>query len=85
MRDTTDRWWKETSAEILSEEDKIARLDRFLGANGASLYGKPQTEQNIILENQPFTIPQYYDTELPDVRIIPMWAGRDIAWSVAEK
>lgn len=85
MREETARWWESMSGEVLSEEDKIARLDRFLGANGASLYGKPQTEQNIILENQLFTIPQYYDTELPDVRIIPMWAGRDIGWSVAEK
>ncbi len=82
MSDTTDAWWKNISGETLSQEEKISRLQRFFADNGEVVYGKPQTEKMVTLEDVPFTIPAKYPTNISGLDIVPMWAGREIGWSL---
>ena len=77
----TDRWWQSVSAESLSEEEKLARLQRFFADNGEVLYPR-KSEKVVILEDIPFTIPASYPTSIAGLDIIPMWAGREIGWSI---
>ncbi len=83
MSDATNTWWYAESGETLSEEEKIKRLQSFFADNGEAVYGKSEKETTITLEKKPFTIPTAYDTEFPDLKIVPIWAGKGIGWSVA--
>lgn len=82
MSDQTHTWWKSESGEDISLEEKLERLQRFFADNGEAIYGKPKTEKTVILEKTPFTIPNSYDTTLPDLKIIPMWAGKEVGWNI---
>lgn len=67
---------------MLDTEEKVARLQHFLADNGENLYGKAKHEKVIVLENTAFTIPEKYNTNLPDLTIVPMWAGKELAWKI---
>ncbi len=97
MSDVTASWWKSLSGEILSEDEMIARLQRFFTDNGEAIYGKPPCEGGksetkggfapkiITLQKSPFTIPLSYETTLPDLQIVPMWAGKEIEWRIVDQ
>jgi hypothetical protein len=36
----------------------------------------------VTLEDVPFTIPAKYPTSIAGLDIVPMWAGREIGWSI---
>jgi hypothetical protein len=38
MSDMTDVWWQSLTNEILSFDQKVARLQRFFAENGEALY-----------------------------------------------
>ncbi|MDD2693855.1 MAG: amidohydrolase family protein [Candidatus Gracilibacteria bacterium] len=82
MSDTTDLWWQGEMGTSLSFEEKTERLQRFFADNGEVVYGKPQQEKMVILEKTPFVIPDAYQTSLSDVTIVPMWAGKEVQWSI---
>jgi len=82
MDDMTDAWWKNISGESISQEEKIRRLQKFFADNGEAIYGKPKTEKTIKLENISSTVPERYTTSLSDLDIVPMWAGKEIGWSM---
>lgn len=82
MNDETQAWWERASREKITEEEIVKRLQSFFSDNGQSVYGKSKEEKIITLEKLPFTIPLSYDTTIPEIKIIPMWAGREIAWSI---
>ncbi len=84
MSDTTLRWWDSLTWEKLSEDEMIARLQRFFAENGEAIYGKPKVEKIISLEKVPFTIPNSYETSLSDLQIVPMWAGKEIGWRIVD-
>jgi dihydroorotase len=50
--------------------------------DGEVVYGKPKTEKMIILEDIAFTIPDKYPTNIAGLDIVPMWAGKEIGWSL---
>lgn len=81
MSDTTHAWWQSVSGETLSQDEKIARLQNFFAENGEALYPRVG-EKTITLEKSPFTIPSSYTTSLPDLTIVPMWAGKEIGWRI---
>lgn len=81
MSDTTDAWWQSVSGESLSQDDRVARLQHFFAENGEALYPRVG-EKNITLEKLSFTIPSSYATSLPDLTIVPMWAGKEIGWRI---
>jgi dihydroorotase len=84
---------------MISDEEKVSRLQRFFCDNGEALYGahSPSLEgvlttgggvvaqKTITLESSSFTIPLSYPTSLPDLTIVPMWAGREIGWTLRDK
>ena len=78
----TDAWWQSASGEVLSFEQKIQRFQHFFAENGQHLYGTPKVVREIILEDTPSIIPLSYPTNLPEVNIVPMWAGKEIGWSI---
>ena len=80
MSGTTDAWWRDMSEETLDEGEKIGRLQRFFAENGEALYGRARWEKSITLERWDFTIPLSYQTSLPDLTIVAMWAGKTIEW-----
>jgi dihydroorotase len=83
MSDTTSTWWQSVSGEMLSDDEKIARLQRFFCENGEALYPRVW-ERTITLEKSTFTIPASYPTKLPDLSIVPMWAWREIGWKIVD-
>ena len=84
MSDTTVRWWDSLTWEKLSEDEMIARLQRFFADNGEAIYGTPLNEKTITLEKWSYIIPNSYETSLPDLQIVPMWAGKEIGWRIAD-
>lgn len=82
MSDGTRTWWEKESGSKITEEETMKRLQCFFSDNGQSVYGKSQEEKIITLEKLPFTIPESYDTTIPEIKIIPMWAGKEIGWSI---
>ena len=83
MSDMTDVWWQSLTNEILSFDQKVARLQRFFAENGEALYPR-KWEKIITLKNSSFTIPLSYPTQFPELTIVPMWAGKMISWSIIE-
>lgn len=83
LSDATDAWWQSVSDEMLSLDEKVNRLQRFFADNGEGIYSKSKVAKMITLEKKPFTIPNMYHTSLPDLTIVPMWAGKEIGWSIA--
>ena len=83
MSDTTHTWWQSVSGETLSQDEKVARLEHFFAENGEVLYPRVG-EKTITLEKFPFTIPSSYATSLPDLTIVPMWAGKEIGWRIVK-
>ena len=84
MSERTRAWWQQERGQILTNDDVISRLQCFLSNNGELLYGRSLIEKSIILEKAPFTIPESYPTTIPDLSIVPMWAGREIGWKIVE-
>lgn len=82
MSDMTATWWEHISGEILSLEEKLARLQNFFADNGEVIYGKPVKEKMITLEKWSYTLPNFYETSLLDLTIVPMWAGKEIGWKI---
>jgi dihydroorotase len=67
---------------MLETEEQVARLQNFFADNGEALYGKAKQEKVIVLENASFIIPEKYNTNLPDLTIVPMWAGKQLDWKI---
>jgi len=85
MSEQTEKWWSETTGEKLSHKERVARLQHFFSENGQRLYHPDlQEEKNITLVETPFTIPTSYATLLPDIALVPLWAGKEISWSIKE-
>lgn len=82
MSETTRRWWESLTWEDPDEITRCRRLQAFFADNGESLYGVVHWEKYITLEHTPFTIPLSYTTNLPDLTIVPMWAGKELSWKI---
>lgn len=82
MSEMTHSWWENISKKNLSDTEKIARLQQFFADNGEALYGRALIEKVITLEQQSFTIPESYPTNIAALNIVPMWAGKTIGWRI---
>ena len=69
-------------AELFSENDALGVLNDFLGGNARRIYGLAKTEKKIVLEDISQKIPEVYCGEDAETRVVPMLAGKEIAWSV---
>ncbi|MGE9296153.1 MAG: dihydroorotase [Puniceicoccales bacterium] len=63
-------------AELFAKHDKLDNLQAFVSGNAQRIYNTQPPERTIILRDEPMTIPKAYG------EVIPMWAGREIGWSV---
>lgn len=85
MSEQTRSWWESCGNAPLSDEEVSARLQKFLGTNGQTLYGKQAGyDKFVTLKKESFTIPEAYETDLPGLRIVPMFAGKTVEWSISE-
>jgi len=64
-------------AELFAQHGALDNLQAFVSGNAQRNYGVKPPEKTITLRDAPMTIPEKYGD------VIPMWAGREIGWSVA--
>jgi len=63
-------------AELYHQHGALDHLQAFVSDNARRIYRLSPPSKSITLENQSMTIPLRYGS------VVPMWAGRDISWSV---
>jgi dihydroorotase len=67
--------------EAFEKEGKLAAFERFASLNGAAFYGLPPSEEVVTLVRDPWTVPGQF--EFGEGVVVPMGAGRPLAWRVA--
>jgi len=65
-------------AELFEKHDAVNKLQAFVSDNARSIYRINPPTKKVRLVKQASTIPATYGN------VIPMWAGRELAWSVAK-
>ncbi|MBC2593402.1 dihydroorotase [Ruficoccus amylovorans] len=63
-------------AGLFDEHDALDRLQAFVSDNARRIYDVTPPAKAVTLAKKPFTIPASYG------EVVPMWAGREIPWSV---
>ncbi len=72
----------ELYAQIFEQASALDKLEAFASKNGARFYGLPENTRTITLVKQPQRVPD--SVAFGDSVVVPMCAGEEIAWSVAE-
>jgi dihydroorotase len=70
----------ELYAEAFDQAGRLDQLEAFASFNGADFYGLPRNADRIVLERQPWTVPDEYP--LAQSTLKPMRAGESVAWSL---
>jgi len=70
----------ELYAEAFEDAAALARLEGFAALFGADFYGLPRNTDTITLQRRPWTPPASYDFGTD--RIVPMFAGESLNWSL---
>lgn len=65
-------------AELFDKHSTLDTLQPFVSDNAQRIYGVTPPEKHITLTREPMTIPAMYGT------VVPMWAGRELTWSVGQ-
>jgi dihydroorotase len=58
----------------------LDRLEGFASHHGPDFYGLPRNKGTVTLAKAPALIPEEY--EFGGARVVPMWAGQELAWQV---
>lgn len=72
----------ELYAEAFEQAGALDRLEAFASINGADFYGLPHNEERITLVRKPWQVPDGYP--LGDQVVVPMRAGEQIQWQLAD-
>lgn len=64
-------------AGLFEQHGALDRLQAFVSDNARRIYGVNPPAKTIVLRKTPFRIPDRYGD------VVPMWAGKEIPWSVA--
>ncbi len=72
-------------AELFAENNAPDKLNDFLGGNARRIYGLPGTTRKIVLEDVPQSVPECYCSEDGETGVVPMLAGKTLAWSVVKR
>ncbi|MCO6412151.1 MAG: dihydroorotase [Thiogranum sp.] len=72
----------ELYAEAFEQAGALDRLEAFASINGADFYGLPYNEERITLVREPWQVPDSYP--LGDQVVVPMRAGEQIQWQLAD-
>ncbi|MCZ6637878.1 MAG: dihydroorotase [Alphaproteobacteria bacterium] len=75
----------EAYATVFEQEGALERLENFASHFGPEYYGLPVNEETLILERDPWTVPERIDVAGEERRggIQPFLAGQTINWRVA--
>ena len=73
----------ELYAEIFDELGILDRLEAFASFNGPDFYGLPRNSDTITLRRESWTVPDSY--ALGQDVVIPLNAGKTMAWSVIDR
>ncbi|MEM7392881.1 MAG: dihydroorotase [Verrucomicrobiota bacterium] len=65
-------------AGLFDEHGALDRLQAFISDNARRIYGVQPPEKSIHLIQQPFQVPDRYED------VVPMYAGQEIGWSLAD-
>lgn len=63
-------------AELFAKHDALQNLQAFVSDNAQRLYNVHPPSKTVVLVDEPMMIPELYGS------VVPMWAGRSLAWSV---
>jgi dihydroorotase len=67
-------------AEAFEGAGALDKLEGFASLHGAAFYGLPPSEETVTLVREAWTVPA--DFEFGEGRVVPMGAGRPLAWRV---
>jgi dihydroorotase len=67
-------------AQAFEQAGALANFEGFASFHGPDFYGLPRNSETLTLKRKTWTIPQSYD--LGDKKVVPMFAGMEISWSV---
>jgi dihydroorotase len=70
----------ELYATAFEEAGRMENLEAFASLNGPTFHGLPTATETITLERTAWRVPEVYG--LGEGTVVPMWAGREIAWRV---
>ena len=70
----------ELYAEAFDRANKIDKLEGFASHFGADFYGLPRNTDMIMLEKNPWVIPESYD--FSSLKVVPFFAGQELLWRV---
>ena len=65
-------------AELFERHGRLENLQAFLGDNARRIYGVTPPDKKVRLVKEPMRVPEKYGD------VVPMMAGEEIGWSVAE-
>jgi dihydroorotase len=72
----------ELYADVFERAGAMDRLEGFASHFGADFYGLPRNKRRIRLEKSPWTVPADY--AFGPERVVPLRAGEQLQWRVAE-
>ncbi len=68
-------------AEVFERHSALERLEQFVSGNACRIYGLTPPSKKVRLAREPMRIPGAYEGF--GQRVTPMYAGKDISWSIA--
>ncbi|OCL97145.1 dihydroorotase [Arcobacter porcinus] len=68
--------------ELFESNDALDKLNDFVSNNAQRIYGLNLKEKTIKLVKKDFIVPAVY--EYKDEKVVPMYAGKTISWSIEE-
>lgn len=72
-------------AALFEENAALEKLNGFLSGNARRIYGLPDSREKIALEKTPQLVPEEYRGENNETRVVPLFAGKELAWSVCKR
>ena len=70
-------------AELFEGAGALGRLEAFAAHHGADFYRLPRNRATLTLERRPWRVPESL-AYAGGQTIVPLWAGRELAWRVAD-
>ena len=69
-------------AQLFAENNATEKLNAFVGGNARRIWNLPAATEKIVLENSPMRVPEFFECD-DGARVVPLFAGTEIAWRVA--
>ena len=67
-------------AQIFNENGKLNNLQNFVSGNASKIYNLQPSSKSITLIEKDFVVPELY--QYNGLKVIPMYAGEKIKWSI---